>query len=187
VTLTPGQRFRGAKGYKTIREVIMLSNGWQLIKTDNGKSPRDFLVRTVFSVNPQRSIQPKHAHFAIDFYGKLCQDKTKGMVVFDSIIKLWNGADPSAVEPRGRAQTTGLIGYSLEYILYALKWILEQEDINYTGRSREKQEEINRILRMSNVVAPVQRLGSQLAISLICDIAQGTHPVDAFIRAGLRI
>jgi len=43
--LTVGGKLHG----KIIREVIRLSNGWLLVKTDDSKSPADFKVRTVWS------------------------------------------------------------------------------------------------------------------------------------------
>jgi hypothetical protein len=33
-------------------------------------------------------VTPKHAHFAIDFYGKLCSNKKKAMKVFNTIIEV---------------------------------------------------------------------------------------------------
>ena len=58
-------------GGRRIREIIALSNGWLLVKTDDSKSPRDFRVRTVWQLKPRkRFFTPKHAHFAIDFYGR---------------------------------------------------------------------------------------------------------------------
>ena len=41
---------------KEIKEIIYLSNGWLLLKTENGKSARDFRVRLVTSTNPLRSM-----------------------------------------------------------------------------------------------------------------------------------
>ncbi|MEM3459000.1 MAG: hypothetical protein QXN36_00215 [Candidatus Bathyarchaeia archaeon] len=75
----------------------------------------------------------------------------------------------------------------LEYILFALNWILEQEDINFWGRPPNKQQEINEILQNCNVTPLGDRLGSQLAISLFCNVALGVHPVQAFIRANLDV
>jgi hypothetical protein len=80
-----------------------------------------------------------------------------------------------------------LPGYSLEYILYALKWILEQEDINFTGRPQKRQEKLEEILRRQGIITPEGRKGSELAISLFCDIANETHPVEAFIKANLDV
>ena len=71
-----GGRFRGKK----ILDMVNLSNGWILLKTENRKSPRDFRVRTIYQTTPRiKSYTPKHAHFAIDFYGKLCADREKAI------------------------------------------------------------------------------------------------------------
>lgn len=75
----------------------------------------------------------------------------------------------------------------MEYILYALTWILEQEDINFKGRPQRRQAALDDILSRFNITPPRDRLGSQLAISLFCDIALGSHPVEALIRANLDI
>jgi hypothetical protein len=48
-------------------------------------------VKTIFSLRPLHSLTPKHAHFAIDFYGKLCANKEKAMKVFNAIIDVWSG------------------------------------------------------------------------------------------------
>jgi len=68
-----------------------------------------------------------------------------------------------------------------------MNWILEQEDINFKGRPAKKQQEINEILVRSGVKVLMNRLGSQLAISLFCNVLQGMHPVEAFIRANLDV
>ncbi len=121
-----GMKWRG----KTIREKRRLSNGWILLKTDNAKSPADFKVKVIISLEPRRSMTPKHAHFLIDFYGKLCANKTEGMKVLRAIVRMWHGAEVTALLKEFEPDIRGLPGYSLEYILYALSWILEQEDIN---------------------------------------------------------
>lgn len=71
-----GQTFRG----KQIKDFVKLSNGWYVLKTENGKSPQDFKVRLVYSLEPLRFLTPKHAHFAIDLYGKYCacREKARG-------------------------------------------------------------------------------------------------------------
>ncbi len=121
---------------------------------------------------------PKHAHFLIDFYGKLCANKTEGMKVLRAIVRMWHGAEVTALLKEFEPEIRGLPGYSLEYILYALSWILEQEDINFTQRPERKQRELDEICG---------RQGSQLAVSLLCDVANGTHPVEALLRANLDI
>jgi hypothetical protein len=181
--LKVGEKFRG----KEIKEIVKLSNGWYLIKTENGKSLKDFKVKTIFSLQPLHSLTPKHAHFAIDFYGKLCNNKEKAMKVFEAIIEVWNSHSTEEVLQKYKEQVKGLPGYDLEYILYTLKWILEQEDINFVGRPENKQKQINEILQKQGVVTPQGRKGSELAISLFCDIANGTHPVEAFVKANLDV
>jgi hypothetical protein len=75
---------------KKVLDVIHLANGWILLKTENSKSERDFRVKAVFQTQPRiRSFTPKHAHFAIDFYGKLCADEKKAMGVFSAVISVW--------------------------------------------------------------------------------------------------
>jgi len=41
-----GEKWQG----KIIKAVIKLSNGWYVIKTENSKSPKDFKVKTIFSL-----------------------------------------------------------------------------------------------------------------------------------------
>jgi len=178
-----GDRWRG----KVIFDRVNLSNGWVLLKTENHKSTRDFKVRTVKSLSPRRSYTPRHAHFAIDFYGKLCSDRRKALNVLRAIIEVWrnNNVEQSLIKYSGLTQ--GLPGYALEYILYALNWILEQEDINFAGRPSAKQQELDAICAKQDVVAPAARRGSQLAISVFCDIANGTHPVEALLKANLDV
>jgi hypothetical protein len=183
IQLEIGKKFRG----KEIKDIVKLSNGWYLIKTENSKSVQDFKVKTIFSLRPLRSLTPKHAHFAIDFYGKLCANKEKAMKVFNAIIDVWSGESVEEVLEKYDSEVKNLPGYSLEYILYALKWILEQEDINFTGRPQKRQEQLEEILRRQGIITPEGRKGSELAISLFCDIASGTHPVEAFIKANLDV
>ena len=183
VKLEIGEKFRGKK----IKDIIKLSNGWYILKTENTKSVEDFKVKTIFSLKPLRSITPKHAHFAIDFYGKLCANREKAMKVFDAIIEVWNGEPVDEVYRKYSDDVKDLPGYNLEYILYALKWILEQEDINFKGRPQKKQEQLDEILKRHNIIVPKGREGSELAISLFCEIASGVHPVEALIRANLDV
>jgi hypothetical protein len=184
-----GDEIGRGRGKKIIKEIIPLSNGWFLLKTTNGKGPGDFRVRTVYQTAPTiRYITPKHAHFVIDFYGKLNANKADAMKLFSAIVDTWKGNDAAAVLQGVRDEIGKLPGYDPEYILYALNWILQQEDINYrTPRPSRKQEEINEILGKSGVPVLESRAGSQLAMSLICNVAQGTHPVEAFIKASLDV
>jgi hypothetical protein len=183
----PGGEWGRGKYRKKIREVVKLSNGWYLIKTDNSKSKDDFKVKTIFSLSPPKTLTPKHAHFAIDFYGKVCADKSKAGNVLKAIIEMWSGKDIQQILRQYNSCTSGLPGYSLEYILYALKWILEQEDINFTGRSEKKQEELDTICKKQNIQLLPARKGSHLAVALLCDIMNGTHPVEALLKGNLDI
>ncbi len=178
-----GDKWRG----KVIFDRVTLSNGWVILKTENHKSARDFKVRTVTSLQPVHSYTPKHAHFAIDFYGKVCFNEAKALSVLEAIVDVWHNAKVEQVLRTYESSTQGPPGYSLEYILYALNWILEQEDINFKGRPGGKQRELDERCRKQNIVVPPERLGSQLAISLFCDIASGTHPVQALLNANLDV
>ena len=82
-----GEYLGKGKNKKKILEVIPLSNGWILVKTENSKSVKDFKVRTITDVNLRKFYTPKHAHFAIDFYGKLCHNREKAEKVFWAIIE----------------------------------------------------------------------------------------------------
>jgi hypothetical protein len=64
---------------------------------------------------------------------------------------------------------------------------LEQEDVNFRGRPPDRQRELDEVLNRLDIATPQGREGSQLAISLFCNIALGQHPVDAFIRANLDV
>jgi hypothetical protein len=109
------------------------------------------------------------------------------MKVFNAIIEIWNNKPIEEVLKKYENEVKDLPGYNLEYILYALKWILDQEDINFTGRPQKKQQQIDEILKKQGVITPHGRKGSELAISLFCDIASGAHPVEAFMRANLDV
>jgi len=173
---------------KKILDVIKLSNGWYIIKTENHKSEKDFKVKVIFQTKPRiKSLTPKHAHFVIDFYGKLCADKHKALRVLDAIIEIWHGNNVKDVLCKYKQHVLNLPGYDLEYILYALKWILEQEDVNYAGRPQKRQQEIDMIFKKFNIKKAHNRAGSELAISLFINVASGMHPVEAFIKANLDV
>jgi hypothetical protein len=72
-----GEYLGRGKYKKKILEIISLSNGWILVKTENSKSTKDFKVRTITDANSGKFYTPKHAHFVIDLFGKLCQNKEK--------------------------------------------------------------------------------------------------------------
>lgn len=185
--LKVGDYLGRGKNKKKILEIMKLSNGWELAKTENTKSARDFKVRTVTNPELKRYYTPKHAHFAIDFYGKLCQDKEKAENVFKAIVEIWHGQDVEQVIEKHVPKTTDLAGYNLDYILCGLSWILEQEDINFVGRPTKLQKTLDDKLHQMGVKVPKGREGSQLAISLFCDIASGVHPVEAFLAANLDV
>lgn len=188
MTLKTGGFWGKGKNKKEIKDIKELSNGWKLIKTENLKSENDFLVKVVFSLSPPRSITPKHAHFAIDFYGKLCADKNKALLVLKAICEVWEKRRKvEEILEEYKSKVEGLPGYPLEYILYTMEWILEQEDINFKGRPEKKQKELDEICQKHNIKVPSNRKGSQLAIALLCDIACGTHPVEALLKANLDI
>ncbi|MDW8136569.1 MAG: hypothetical protein RMI74_07255 [Thermodesulfobacterium sp.] len=172
---------------KEIREIKILSNGWCLIKTANSKSEKDFLVKVIFSLKPPRSMTPKHAHFLIDFYGKWCANKEKASLVLEAIYRTWQRKKVEEILKDYDEQVKNLPGYPLEYILYALEWILEQEDLNFKGRPEKKQNELNEICERQGIRVPEGRQGSQLAIALFCEVASGTHPVEALLKANLDI
>ncbi len=173
---------------KKILDIIKLSDGWIIIKTENSKSVNDFRVKTIYQTTPRlRYYTPKHAHFAIDFYGKICADKNKAMKLFDAIIQTWNRRNIKDVIGKYQKDVRNLPGYSLEYILYALNWILDQEDINFTDRPPKRQQEIDDLLNKLNIKSTTDRRGSQLAISLFCSLVLGEHPVNAFIRVNLDV
>lgn len=173
---------------KRILAMVKLSNGWYIVKTENKKSEKDFKVKTIFQTAPTiRSLTPKHAHFVIDFFGKVCADKGKAMKVLEAIVEIWDGKPVQDILNKYQNLTSQLPGYSLEYILYGLNWILEQEDVNFVGRPENRQKEINEIFQKCGIKPPPNRSGSQLAMSLFCNVALGLHPVEAFIRANLDV
>lgn len=182
-----GEYLGRGKNKKKILEIIPLSNGWILAKTENSKSILDFKVRTITDVNLQKFYTPKHAHFAIDFYGKFCHTPQKAVKVFRAIIDVWQGEEVKKVLQKYQKETRDLPGYNLDYILYALKWILDQEDINFRGRPKKLQRILDRKCKLAKVLVPRHRKGSQLAISLFCDILNGIHPVEALLSANLDI
>jgi len=178
-----GGKIRGKK----ILEKIELNNGWIIVKTENRKSQKDFKVKTIYQKEPLKYYTPKHAHFAIDLYGKFCNSEEKAKMVFEAIIKIWHKEDVKKVLEEFKEKIKNLPGYDLEYILYALKWILEQEDINFKGRPEKKQKELNEIFEKLKIKVPEKREGSELAISLLGNIILGFHPVEALLKANLDV
>jgi hypothetical protein len=187
VGIKVGEYLGKGKNKKKILEIIPLSNGSILAKTENTKSPNDFKVRTIIDIDSRKFYTPKHAHFLIDFYGKLCQDRKAAEKLFNAIIEVWQGEEVKKVITKNENQVKHLVGYKLDYILYALKWILEQEDINFKGRPEKLQQKLNEKFMSIKIKAPKNREGSQLAISLFCDVLNGIHPVEALLNANLDI
>ena len=179
-----GAKVRGHE----ILELKRLQNGWILIKTVGMKRPGDYRVKVITQELPRlRSVTPKHAHFVIDFYGKLCADAGHATLLFDSLISVWNGNPADEVNAKIRGELESLPGYSSDYVLPALEWILGQEDINFNGRPEKKQRELDLTLGSARVEPLPGRLGSELAISLFCNVKLGMHPVEAFLRAQLDV
>lgn len=173
------------RGHEII-ETFDLSNGWQLSKWTGEKGKEDFKVKLISPDHPY-GWMIKHAHFAIDFYGKLCQDEKQAKKLLDIIIELWHGTDAGNLIAKYENDFRNTSGYTLEYILRSLDWILEQEDINFEYRREKKQIELDAKLARFNYSVPQGREGGQLAIAMFCDIAFGIHPVEAFYSANLRI
>ncbi len=186
-SITVGNYWGRGDHRKRILEIIKLTNNWILLKTENGKSSQDYKVKVIFSLSPQRSQTPKHAHFLIDLYGKLCADSLKGKTIFEHIISMWAGEDVSNIILKNQSNYTKMPGYPLEYILYALHWILRCEDINFTTRSENKQKIIDSICSEAGITLLEDRLGSQLAISMMADLINGTHPVEAMRNANIKV
>ena len=178
-----GEKIRGKK----ILAKIELNNGWIIIKTENKKSEKDFKVKTIYQTEPLKYYTPKHAHFAIDLYGKICNNKEKAKKVFEAIIKIWQGEAVKEVLKKYEKEVKNLPGYDLEYILYALNWILEQEDINFRSRPKKRQKELDEIFEKLKIKVPENREGSQLAISLLGNIVLGFHPVEALLKSNLDV
>ena len=94
----------------------------------------------------------------INHYRKMCADRNKAYDVLLAIVFMWHGIGIDEI--LRISKHINLPGYPLEYILYALEWILEQEDINFTGRPQRKQDEIDKILKTLRIETPKGRLGS---------------------------
>ncbi|MEO0131144.1 MAG: hypothetical protein ABIK76_05600 [candidate division WOR-3 bacterium] len=135
-------------------------------------------------MNRKKFYKLNYTHLPIDLYGKYCFDKEKARLVFDAIIEIWNNKE---VLKEYEEKVKGLPGYDLEYILYALKWILEQEDINFKSRPEEKEKELNEIFEKLKINIPKNRKGSELAVSLLGNIILGLHPIEAMLKANIDV
>lgn len=177
-----GQRICGQE----VLDTEDLSNGWQISKWTGKKGPDDFVVKLRSDEHPI-GFAVKHAHFAVDFYGKLCQSGEKGLLLLEIIIDVWHHGDVDVIIQKHQDEFDNMMGYPFEYYIKALDWILEQEDVNFSGRPADKQAELDRKLKYYGFSVPSGRSGGQLAVALFCDIARGVHPVEALYAAGLSI
>lgn len=182
---TEGEEWYGNE----VLEVRDLSlDEWLIFRVPGSKSEEDFIVKVINEDHPQ-GISVQHAHFAIDFFGKLHHDEEAAMELFDAIVSVWHGEDVDSVLQGVAEEVEDLPGYHAEYVLKALDWILRQEDINYSEGSRpeRKQKELDEAQAEFGVETPEGREGSQITIGLLSDIAAEIHPVEALRRAGLVI
>ncbi len=169
----PPTKFPGIPPDK-ILSAVELSDGRLILKVRNKKGAGDFVVKVFnpLAGRKGRLFTPKHAHFAIDLYGKLCANKELTHELFREMEKVYK-KEKSAKELIEELKASGrfqafqeLPGYDFEYILYCLELIYEQEDINY----------------------PPPKKGRALAWQLLEDIVlRGMHPVEAMLKSGLRI
>jgi len=70
------------------------------------------------------------------------------------------------------------------------KWILDIKELSngwYLIKTENSKLEIDEICKKQNIITPENRKGSQLAIFLLCDVANGTHPVESLLKANLDI
>ena len=146
----------------------ILSDGTKIFTIRGTKSKADFIVKATLPSGT--TITPKHAHFAIDLYGKICQNAQLGRMAFEEIQGVYEGRSAHKVlqdigeERRKKLQKS--VGYSIEYILHCLELIFKQEDINYP---------------------PPKFKGRKLPFEMYQDIVNGMHPVEAMKKAQLRI
>jgi len=71
---------------KTLSKRI-LSDGTEIFTIRGTKSKDDFIVKATLPSG--KTITPKHAHFAIDLYGKMCQNEDLRKMVFQEIIGVY--------------------------------------------------------------------------------------------------
>ena len=102
-----------------------------------------------------------------------------------------------AIEVLARLETRGaaseweqLPGYSVEYVLSALEFIFEQEDVNWNRDMAGKPLPDLRkaLIRSGSLTEDEAKRGSALAIYLLRRVVRdGVHPVAALLEVGLRI
>lgn len=160
---------------KEILEERKLPDGTRVFTIRGKKSARNFIVKAEVPVVKAevpigKIITPKHAHFVIDLYGKLCSSKDVGRITFRAIEKVFEGSPAEEVlnkmDEGEKAKINGSPGYSIEYILNCLELIFVQEDVNYP---------------------PPSYKGRRLAFDMLKDVMEEIHPVEAMLKAGLRI
>ena len=169
-----------------------LSDGTWLFRVADGKGAGDFIVRAVNTVG--RELTPKHAHFAIDVYGKLCSNETLAESLLVSVDRLFAGAGAETIlTEMGQGLVAELDvqpGFSTEYILHSLELIFAQENVNWDRDMVDKPLPSIRRSLLSRKVLTVDEStrGSGLAIALLRQIVRHrVHPVEAMTELGLRI
>ena len=118
-----------------ILEARRLSDGTWIFKIANKKGPGDFRVSVLDPVTHTR-LTPTYAHFAIDLYGKLCQNESLTASLLELVEEVYRGHPASEILKK--LSTTELStnlaklhGYSVEYTLHTLEFIFAQEDVNW--------------------------------------------------------
>lgn len=145
-------------GYQTVEEVQKLSEDTYLFKTKGNKGDDDYQVR--IRNEKHRAYSIEYTRFAIDLAMKYHNDRKKANQVFDSVVRAWSGEDVDDLLEEYAEDADDLPGYDLEFILYALDWIMENEDAIFEGRSDNKQEEIDEKLAAHDIKKPSNREGS---------------------------
>lgn len=173
-----------------------LGDGRLVLKVRDKCGAGDFKV-VICDPRTGRRFTPKHAHFAIDMYGKLCCDKHLTRKLLEAIEWVYNGRPASEViselSKQGiLKQFDELPGYKIDYILHCLELIFEQEDVNFERRLCERGGELPEVrktlLRQGLISEEEARSGRFLAWRLLKRVvAEGFHPVEAMLEAGLRI
>jgi hypothetical protein len=170
-------------GYQTVEAVQEVSENTYLFKTKGDKGDEDYQVR--IRNEKHRAYSIEYTRFAIDIAMKYQNDREKANEVFDAIVRAWDGEEIDDVLDEYDIES--LPGYDLDFILYALDWIMENEDkiFHERGRSDNKQEQIDEKLAEHDIEKPSDREGSQLAMGLFAGIIAGNHPVDELYDADL--
>jgi hypothetical protein len=161
-----------------------LSDGTWLFQVGNGKGIGDFIVKAVLPTGKQ--ITPKHAHFAIDMYGKLRSNRGATARLLGAVEAVFRGATASkALAGLDGAVLNRLPGYSAEYILNALEWIFRQENVNWKRDIAGKPVPRIRLtlIRHGILARGESNRGSALAIALLRQVVRrGVHPVEAMLQ-----